>query len=323
MKKTSLILLFLFAQTMAFAQLDKKYAKFLIIKSQAIDYYPVWGKTDQYINLNLMSKEWRMYDLQKSVIQEGSYIMHPLGINKAENYTVVNSKKDIQKLEKNQDWKPREIVDKANRKITLEMEGFNAALFIEYEKGKKEKIMDIRGNAHSLAVSPSGKYLACIFEMSGLMIFDIEQEIEGIKKRLNQPIERFTKSMQKVEAKDLIGTWVAKSMEIYLEGNAAKSEEDEYRNIQAIYASRSEQVKDKITIDFLADGIYKMEMIFEGEKGTGSGTWKIEAGKVELGGTNELFDTPLSVDLLQNTLRLSMRAKPEKPFVTLISFRKL
>jgi hypothetical protein len=89
MKETAFTLFFFLVQIISFAQLDKKYSKFLIFKSQAIDYFPVWGKTDQYIHLNLMSKEWRMYDLNKTVITNGNYLQYPLAINSAENYTIV------------------------------------------------------------------------------------------------------------------------------------------------------------------------------------------------------------------------------------------
>ena len=169
----------------SFSQLDNSYSKFLIFKSQAIDYYPVWGETDEEIYINLMSEEWRKYDLSKTEIQEGTYYTHKLAINTADNFVVVTDSQTKKNLESDDNWKPREIIDKVNRKITLESENFNTALFIEYEKGKKEKIMSIKGNAHSLAISPSGKYLACLFELSGLMIFDIEQEVKIVKNKTN------------------------------------------------------------------------------------------------------------------------------------------
>lgn len=180
-----------------FSQLDNTYSKFLIFKSQAIDYYPVWGESDNEIYINIMSQEWRKYDLTKTSIQDGSYLAHKLAINTAENYTLVSKSKTKKSLEKNKDWKPREIIDKTSRKITLELENFNTALFIEYEKGKKEKIMNIQGNAHSLAISPSGKYLACLFEMTGLMIFDLEKEVTAIKEK-NETLSKMS-NIEKAE----------------------------------------------------------------------------------------------------------------------------
>ena len=184
MKKyiTSLIVT-LFLTHNIYAQMDGAYSKFLIFKSQAIDYYPVWGDTDNEIYINLMSKEWRKYDLSKSKFQEGTYLNHKLAINEIDNFIIITDNKTKSKLEEDKNWKPREITDKKGRKISLESDDFNTMLIFQYEKGKKEKIMDIQGNAHSLAISPSGKYLACLFEITGLMIFDIEKEITDLKKQ--------------------------------------------------------------------------------------------------------------------------------------------
>ncbi len=43
--------------------------------------------------------------------------------------------------------------------------------------------MSIKGNAHSLTISPSGKYIACLFELTGLMIFDIQKELRSINEK--------------------------------------------------------------------------------------------------------------------------------------------
>jgi hypothetical protein len=192
MKKRFIIFLtILISSSKVFSQMDESYSKFLIFKSQAIDYYPVWGQTDNEIYINLMSKEWRKYDLSKTKIQAGTYLEHQLAINTADNFIIVKDDKLKKKLESDEKWKPREIFDKNNRKISLESENFNAALYIEYEKGKKEKIMNIQGNAHSLAISPSGKYVACLFELSGLFIFDIQKEINNIQKK-NEAIAKMS-----------------------------------------------------------------------------------------------------------------------------------
>jgi hypothetical protein len=164
-----------------FGQADTTYSKFLILKSQSIDYYPVWGKTDNEIYINLLSKEWRKYDLIKSKYIEGNYLEHKLAINTAENWTIVTNIDKTNFLENDMRWKPRELKDKLGRVFSIEEEEFNTALYIKTTNGKKVKIMDIRGNAHSLAISPSGKYLACIFELSGLMIFNLEVELKSIK----------------------------------------------------------------------------------------------------------------------------------------------
>ena len=178
MKKLLIILITLALTQSAFSQLDSSYSKFLIFKSQAIDYYPVWGKTDDFIYINIMSKEWRKYDLSKTKIMGGTYYEHDLAINTAENFTIESNKKITDKLESNKDWKPREIKDSNNNMIKVYLEGYSAALSIN-----DEKVMSIKGNAHSLAISPSGKYVACLFELTGLMIFDIQKELKSINEK--------------------------------------------------------------------------------------------------------------------------------------------
>lgn len=163
------------------AQLDSNYSKFLIYKSQAIDYYPVWGETDNDLFINLYSQEWRKYDLSKSIINEGTYLDHKLGINIMYNYSTVEDKSIIKSLEKDKSWKPRTISDKNGNEFSLEQESYNTALFIKPKKNDKKKIMNIQGNAHSLTISPTGKYLACLFEMTGLMVFDIDKELKNIE----------------------------------------------------------------------------------------------------------------------------------------------
>lgn len=192
MKKLLIILLTLAISESAFSQLDSAYSKFLIFKSQAIDYYPVWGETDDIIYINIMSKEWRKYDLSKTKIMDGTYYEHDLAINTAENYTIESNKKITSDLETNKDWKPREITDSNNNVIKVYQEGYSAALSIN-----DEKIMNIKGNAHSLAISPTGKYVACLFELTGLMIFDIQKELKDINEK-NEKLAKMT-NLEKAE----------------------------------------------------------------------------------------------------------------------------
>jgi tetratricopeptide (TPR) repeat protein len=163
------------------AQIDSTYSKFLIIKTQSIDYYPVWGKNDNEIYINLTSQEWRKYDLSKCKYIEGTYYAHNLAINTAENWVKVSNQETIQQLEADKNWKPREIKDKKGNVFTLEVNNYNTTLFVQEPNKTKIPIMNIKGNAHSMAISRTGKYFACIFELSGLMIFEIEKELKGIK----------------------------------------------------------------------------------------------------------------------------------------------
>ena len=81
-------------------------------------------------------------------------------------------------MESNKSWDFRKITDKSSRTFSLSEDNFNTVFYIN-----KEKIMDISGNAHSISISPSGKYVACIFELTGLMIFDIEKELNAIQNK--------------------------------------------------------------------------------------------------------------------------------------------
>ena len=183
----NLLLLLLFLSTINLsAQVDNTYSKFLIIKTQAIDYYPVWGNNDNEIYINLLSKDWRKYDLSKCNYIEGSYYSHNLAINTAENWTKITNQETIKRLETDKNWKPREIKDKKGNVFTLEESNFNTILYIQEASETKKTIINIKGNAHSLSISPTGKYLACLFELSGLIIFDIEKEKIALKESNNQ-----------------------------------------------------------------------------------------------------------------------------------------
>jgi hypothetical protein len=165
------------------AQIDTSYSKFLIFKSQSIDYFPVWGKTENEIYINLASKEWRKFDLQKCNYIDGTYNEYPLAINTANNWEVVSDNILTEKLEKDKNWAPYEIINKKEIRFLLELNGFSSQLSFINTDGQKNKIMDIKGNAHSMSISPGGKYLACILELSGLIIFDIEKEIRRVNKK--------------------------------------------------------------------------------------------------------------------------------------------
>lgn len=164
--------------TVTYGQLDNKYSKFLILRSQQIDYFPVWGETDEIIYANLNSKEWRKYDLSKTKIQVGFYYQDTIAINTNDNYSLVTETNLQNDLETNKSWQSRIITDKLNRKLSLIEENFNTDFYIN-----DEKIMTIDGNAHSISISPSGRYVAFLLELTGLMIFDIEKELNSIREK--------------------------------------------------------------------------------------------------------------------------------------------
>ncbi|MBO6518360.1 MAG: hypothetical protein JJ975_17630 [Bacteroidia bacterium] len=183
MKKIVLLIIILVNGLLVSAQLDTTYSKFLIHQSQNILHFPVWGETDNELYLN-ESFQWLRYDLNKCKLKPGYYLEHEMGINVAKNYKEVDDSSTKALLRSDTLWKPREVVDKKGNKIVLEVKLMESTMHIN-----DLKVTGISGNAHSLAVSPSGRYVACIFELAGLMVFDIQQEldrIESINKALDQ-----------------------------------------------------------------------------------------------------------------------------------------
>jgi len=177
---TTLIASLLLVTGLTYGQLGNQYSKFLILKSEQIDYYPVWGDSDNTIYININSKEWRKYDLSKIEIKVALYYNDTLAINTNDNYSIISDTKLIQQFKSNKSWDFRKITDKSNRTFFLKENGFNTEFSIS-----EEKIMDIQGNAHSISISPSGKYVACIFEQTGLVIFDIAKELATIQNKNN------------------------------------------------------------------------------------------------------------------------------------------
>ncbi len=176
MKKISLLLVFILSGLPVFAQIDSSYSMVLLHQSQNIFHFPVWGETDNDLYLN-ESFQWLKYDLSDCTLNSSYYDQHELGINTAANYSKVNDRETTNRLKSDTLWKPRQVFDKRGNKVSLEIGLMESAFLIN-----DRKVTGINGNAHSLAISPSGRYVACIFELAGLMVIDLQKELEQIER---------------------------------------------------------------------------------------------------------------------------------------------
>lgn len=176
MKQYLTLLFAILLSQSALSQLDPYYSKFRIVKSKSIEYYPVWGETDNILYVKFLPQEWRKYDLTQSEIVAGNYNLYEIGINNAKNYTIVTNDKLITKLNANRVWKSNEINDLSNNNLSFQHHYDSSTIYLN-----DKKIMEIWGTTFSLALSPSGRYVACVVKNSVLMIFDLKQELGNLK----------------------------------------------------------------------------------------------------------------------------------------------
>ena len=145
----------------------------LIIQSQAIDEYPLWSDSSDYIGCNIMGK-WHKIRLTDIQLQEAIWKNQKIGVLTTQDALSEMTAKEVKEFKKVSKFQPREVTTSDGTKIELKMDGMSVSLIIT-KKGQDSKILWTSGgeNCHSLTVSPDEKYVAYLCEMNGLLVMKI------------------------------------------------------------------------------------------------------------------------------------------------------
>lgn len=146
----------------------------LILKSNAIDEYPLWSKTGDFLALNVEGK-WIKIELGKVKLEAAKWRGgQPLGINVAKDSVALADNTEIKEWEKLTKMYPREITLPNGTKVELKEAEMSVSLIITKKGAKPEAIWTTGGeNCYSLTASPDGRFVAFISELNGAVIMKI------------------------------------------------------------------------------------------------------------------------------------------------------
>jgi hypothetical protein len=147
----------------------------LIVQSQAIDEYPMWSPSSDFVACNIMGK-WYKFRLSNVQLAEAKWRGQLIGVlttKDASSQMTDNEYKDFEKVSK---FNPREVITKKGTRIELKETGDMSISLILTKKGENSKTLWSSGgeNCHSLVVSPDEKYIAYLCEMTGLLVMKLE-----------------------------------------------------------------------------------------------------------------------------------------------------
>lgn len=146
----------------------------LIVQSQAIDEYPLWSPTSDFVACNIEGK-WYKFRLTDIELADAKWRGQTIGVLTTKDAYSELTNKEQSKFEKVSKFNPREVKTKDGTKVELKMEGISVSLVVT-KKGEKAKTLWTSGgeNCHSLVLSPDEKYVAYLCEMNGLLIMKLK-----------------------------------------------------------------------------------------------------------------------------------------------------
>jgi len=146
----------------------------LIVQSQAIDEYPLWSPSSDFIACNIEGK-WYKFRLTNIDLADAKWRGQTIGILITKDAHSELTSKEQSEFEKVSNFNPREVKTKNGTKVELKMDGMTVSLIVT-KKGEKAKKLWTSGgeNCHSLVLSPDEKYVAYLCEMNGLLIMKLE-----------------------------------------------------------------------------------------------------------------------------------------------------
>ncbi|TAE38401.1 MAG: hypothetical protein EAY66_04230 [Sphingobacteriales bacterium] len=146
----------------------------LIVRSQAIDEYPLWSPKSDFIACNIEGK-WYKFRLINIELTDTKWRGQTIGVLKTKDaYSELTNNEQFE-FEKVSKFNPRELKTKDGTKVELKMKEMSVSLVVT-KKGEKAKILWASGgeNCHSLVLSPDENYVAYLCEMTGLLIMKIK-----------------------------------------------------------------------------------------------------------------------------------------------------
>ncbi|MDX2082835.1 MAG: hypothetical protein SFV53_02470 [Rickettsiales bacterium] len=146
----------------------------MILRSEAIDEYPLWSSDSQFVAANVMGT-WHKFYLKNIKLSEVEWKQQKIGI-------VVN--KDAMSDLTNQELKQfyhhsknggRRITTKTGEKIELKLSDQSSSLIIT-QNNAQPTVLWSSGieNCHSLSLSPNEKYVAYLCELNGMFVMRLK-----------------------------------------------------------------------------------------------------------------------------------------------------
>jgi hypothetical protein len=146
----------------------------LVLKSNAIDEYPLWSKAGDFIALNVEGK-WVKVELGKVRLEGAKWRAgHSLGINVAKESVTSASDAEVKDWEERTKMYPREITLPNGTKVELKEADMSVSLVVT-KKGSKSEIIWATGgeNCYALTASPDGQFVAFLSELNGAVVMRI------------------------------------------------------------------------------------------------------------------------------------------------------
>jgi hypothetical protein len=146
----------------------------LIVQSQAIDEYPLWSPSSDFIACNIEGK-WYKFRLTNIDLADAKWRGQTIGVLKSRDAYSELTNKEQAEFEKVSKFNPREVKTTDGTKVEFKMEGMAVSLIVK-KKGEKAKKLWTSGgeNCHSLVLSPDEKYVAYLCELNGLLIMKLK-----------------------------------------------------------------------------------------------------------------------------------------------------
>ena len=145
----------------------------LIISSQAVDGSPVWSPAGDAIAANIEGK-WSSVDLRNVKLIKGSWHGNePIGVVDRPGTTQV-PEAEVKTWEKAKIGGQRKVVAKDGTKVELLFVELGTRLVITRKTASPEIVWTTdMENCHGLALSPSGKQVAYVCELNGVIVTDL------------------------------------------------------------------------------------------------------------------------------------------------------
>lgn len=143
----------------------------LVMPSNAIDEYPLWSPSGDYLAVNVMGK-WLKVNLSQISLEEGAWRgKQKIGVITSKSSVSEAGAQEIEQWTKVAKFNPRVLTTKMGTKIELRETGLGTTLIIHKRNQKAQKIWtsDME-NCHSLVLSPDEQYVAFICESNGVVV---------------------------------------------------------------------------------------------------------------------------------------------------------
>lgn len=147
----------------------------LIVQSQAIDRYPMWSPSSDFIACNIEGK-WYKFRLTNIELGEAKWRGQTIGVLLTEDAHTSLTDNEQKQFDKVSKFNQREVTAENGTKIELKETGELSVSLIVTKKGEKPETLWTSGmeNCHSLVLSPDEKYVAYLCELNGLLVMKIK-----------------------------------------------------------------------------------------------------------------------------------------------------